>query len=126
MLGGDDPVVTDLLGETGDLGQNLGLSNDFCYQVIKQVGNYEEIYNRNLGPDTQFDLPRGLNALVHRRWHFVPHSIQIICKLVCRANQIGSPYFHLIQMQFVHSPRPVAVVSKLANSTGVVAYVNRE
>ncbi len=63
MLGGDDPTVTDLLGETGDLGQNLGLSNDFCYQIIKQVGNYEEIYNRNLGPDTPFDLPRGLNAL---------------------------------------------------------------
>ncbi len=63
LLGGDDPVITDLLGETGDLGQNLGLSNDFCYQIIKQVGNYEEIYNRNLGPDTQFDLPRGLNAL---------------------------------------------------------------
>lgn len=63
MLGGDDPVITDLLGETGDLGQNLGLNNDFCYQIIKQVGNYAEIYDRNLGPDTPFDLPRGLNAL---------------------------------------------------------------
>lgn len=63
MLGGDDPVVSDLLGETGDLGQNMGLSNDWCYQVIKQVGNYEDIYMRNLGPDTPFNLPRGLNAL---------------------------------------------------------------
>ena len=63
FLGGDDPVVTDLLGETGDLGQNLGLNNDFCYQIIKQVGSYADIYNRNLGPDTPFNLPRGLNAL---------------------------------------------------------------
>lgn len=63
MLGGDDPVISDLLGETGDLGQNLGLSNDWCYQVISQVGNYADIYDRNLGPDTPFNLPRGLNAL---------------------------------------------------------------
>ncbi len=63
MLGGDDPVVADLLGETGDLGQNFGLANDWCYQVIKQVGNYEDIYMRNLGPSTPFNLPRGLNAL---------------------------------------------------------------
>ncbi|MCA9947715.1 MAG: transporter substrate-binding domain-containing protein, partial [Anaerolineales bacterium] len=52
MLGSDDPVLQNLLGETGDLGQALGLSNDFCYQVISQVGNYADIYNANLGPDT--------------------------------------------------------------------------
>jgi general L-amino acid transport system substrate-binding protein len=63
MLGGDDPVISDLLGETADLGQNMGLPNDWCYQVIKQVGNYEDIYMRNLGPDTPFDLPRGLNSI---------------------------------------------------------------
>ncbi|MCA9875268.1 MAG: amino acid ABC transporter substrate-binding protein [Ardenticatenaceae bacterium] len=61
FLGGDDPVVQNLLGEAGDLGAGMGLSNDWCYQVIKQVGNYAEIYNRNLGPDTPFDLARGLN-----------------------------------------------------------------
>jgi general L-amino acid transport system substrate-binding protein len=63
FLGGDDPVIQNLLGETGDLGLALGLNNDFCYQIIKQVGNYGEIYDRNLGPDTPFDLPRGLNEL---------------------------------------------------------------
>ena len=62
-LGGEDPVIQNLLGEVGDLGQAMGLENDFCYQVISQVGNYGEIYNRNLGPDTPFNLPRGLNAL---------------------------------------------------------------
>ncbi|MBK6324600.1 MAG: amino acid ABC transporter substrate-binding protein [Chloroflexi bacterium] len=61
FLGGDDPVIQNVLGETGDLGAGMGLSNDWCYQVIKQVGNYAEIYARNLGPDTPFNLPRGLN-----------------------------------------------------------------
>lgn len=62
FLGGEDPVIQNLFGEVGDLGLALGLNNDFCYQVIKQVGNYAEIYDRNLGPDTPFDLPRGLNT----------------------------------------------------------------
>ncbi len=63
FLGGDDPVIQNLLGEAGDLGAGMGVENDFCYQVVKQVGNYGEIYNRNLGPDTPFDLARGLNNL---------------------------------------------------------------
>lgn len=63
QLGGDNPPIAGLLGESGDYGQALGLNNDFCYQVVKQVGNYADIYNRNLGPDTPFDLPRGPNAL---------------------------------------------------------------
>jgi general L-amino acid transport system substrate-binding protein len=63
FLGGEDPVIQNLLGEAGDLGVAMGLNNDFCYQIIKQVGNYGEIYDRNLGPDTPFNLPRGLNAL---------------------------------------------------------------
>lgn len=60
-LGGEDPVVQNLLGETGDLGLAMGLDADFCLKVIQQVGNYGEIYDRNLGPDTPFNLPRGLN-----------------------------------------------------------------
>jgi general L-amino acid transport system substrate-binding protein len=63
MLGSDDPEILALLGAEGDLGQALGLNNDFCYQIIKQLGNYEEIYLKNLGPDTPFNLPRGVNAL---------------------------------------------------------------
>lgn len=62
MLGSDDPKILNMLGVEGDLGQAMGLNNDFCYQVIKQVGNYEEIYNRHLGPDTPYDVPRGLNS----------------------------------------------------------------
>jgi general L-amino acid transport system substrate-binding protein len=59
----EDPVVRNLLGAEGDLGQGLGLDNDFMVKVISQVGNYGEIYDRNLGPDTPFNLERGLNAL---------------------------------------------------------------
>ena len=63
FLGGEDPVIQNLLGETGELGTFMGIDADFCYQIIKQVGNYEDIYNRNLGPDTPFDLERGLNSV---------------------------------------------------------------
>ncbi len=63
MLGSDNPKVLNTLGVEGDLGQAMGLNNDFCYQVIKQVGNYAEIYNRHLGPDTPYNVPRGVNSL---------------------------------------------------------------
>ncbi len=63
FLGGEDPVIQNLLGEAGDLGVAMSLNNHFCYQIIKQVGNYGQIYDRNLGPETPFNLPRGLNAL---------------------------------------------------------------
>lgn len=58
----EDPVVRNLLGVEGDLGTALGLDNDFMVDVISQVGNYGEIYDRHLGPDTVFNLERGVNA----------------------------------------------------------------
>jgi len=58
-----NPDIKRLLGVEGDFGPKLGLTNDWAYNVIKLVGNYGEIYNRNLGPDTVFNLPRGQNAL---------------------------------------------------------------
>lgn len=63
MLGSDDPEILALLGVEGNLGSAMGLNDDFCYQIVKQMGNYEEIYMKNLGPDTIFDLPRGVNSL---------------------------------------------------------------
>lgn len=57
------PEVKRLLGVEGDLGLKLGLTNDWAYNIIKLVGNYEEVYNRNLGPDTPTYIPRGLNNL---------------------------------------------------------------
>lgn len=63
FMDSEDPNIRKLLGQEGDFGQKLGLQNDWAYNIIKQVGNYAEIYDRNLGPDTVFNLPRGLNAL---------------------------------------------------------------
>lgn len=58
-----DPRVQRFMGDVGDLGANLGLPADFAYQVVKQVGNYGEIYSRSLGDESNFQLPRGKNAL---------------------------------------------------------------
>jgi len=57
----DDPRVRRLLGVEGEFGQGLGLSNDFAYAIIREVGNYGDIYDRNLGPRTPFALDRGPN-----------------------------------------------------------------
>ena len=63
FLGSEDPVIARLLGDEGDLGVGLGLDNQFVYYVIKHVGNYGEVYERNLGPGTIFGLEREINAL---------------------------------------------------------------
>ena len=59
----DNPNVRRLLGTEGESGQNLNLSPDWGYQIIKQVGNYGELFERNVGPNTPLALPRGVNAL---------------------------------------------------------------
>ena len=61
MMNSDDPNIRRLLGVDGEFGAKIGLDNDWSYNVIKLVGNYAEIYDRNLGPDTDFYIPRGLN-----------------------------------------------------------------
>jgi general L-amino acid transport system substrate-binding protein len=58
-----NPEVKRLLGVGDDLGQKNGLGADWAYQAIKQVGNYGEIFDRNIGPKTRLGLSRGLNAL---------------------------------------------------------------
>jgi general L-amino acid transport system substrate-binding protein len=63
QLNNEDPNVRRLLGAEGDFGTALGLDNDFMVDVITAVGNYGEIYNRHLGPDTPVNIPRGQNAL---------------------------------------------------------------
>ena len=63
MKSSDNPNIKRLLGVEGDMGKNLGLPADWAYNIVKQVGNYGEIYDRNVGPDTPLQLERGLNAL---------------------------------------------------------------
>ncbi len=61
MMESDNPNIRRMLGVDGEFGAKIGLDNDWAYNVIKMVGNYAEIYDRNLGPDTNFFIPRGLN-----------------------------------------------------------------
>jgi len=63
MLKSDNPNVQRLLGTDGDMGAKLGVPDDFGYAIVKQVGNYGEMYDRNIGPDTALGLERGINAL---------------------------------------------------------------
>ena len=52
-----------MLGGTAGLSKQLGLGDDWAYQIIKQLGNYGEIYDRTLGEHSALKLPRGLNKL---------------------------------------------------------------
>ncbi|HKL01794.1 MAG TPA: amino acid ABC transporter substrate-binding protein [Desulfotignum sp.] len=63
MLKSGNPGIKRFLGVTPGMGEQLGLDNKWAYNIIKQVGNYGEIFERNVGPDTPLGLPRGLNAL---------------------------------------------------------------
>lgn len=57
-----NPTIRRFLGMEENLGDNIGLSKDFASRVIQHVGNYGEIYDRNIGKP--FNLPRGVNNLV--------------------------------------------------------------
>lgn len=63
MLNSTNPNIRRLLGQTGDHGPLMGLDRRWAYNAIKAVGNYGEIYDRHMGPNTPIGLPRGLNAL---------------------------------------------------------------
>ncbi|GAF64838.1 amino acid ABC transporter amino acid-binding protein [Bacillus sp. TS-2] len=63
FLDSENPDIQRFLGVEEGLGQQLGLPDDFAYQIVKQVGNYGEIFDRNIGADSPFNLERGLNAL---------------------------------------------------------------
>lgn len=56
-----DPEIRRFFGTEGNLGEDMGLSNDFAKRIIKHVGNYDEVYERNIGKP--FELERGINAL---------------------------------------------------------------
>ena len=58
-----NPDVKRMLGVEGDKGKDFGLANDWMAVVIKQVGNYGEIFERNVGKGSPLQIERGLNAL---------------------------------------------------------------
>jgi general L-amino acid transport system substrate-binding protein len=63
MKSSNNPEILRLLGVEGSQGEELGLSKDWAYQIIKQIGNYSEIFERNIGTNTEIGLARGVNAL---------------------------------------------------------------
>jgi len=57
------PGVRRLLGVEGKMGENLKLSKDWAYDLVRKVGNYGEVFQRNLGPATTLNIARGVNQL---------------------------------------------------------------
>lgn len=58
------PGVATLLGSSPGIGTRLGLNDDWAFKVIKEVGNFSEIYERSLGMQSPYKLDRGVNALL--------------------------------------------------------------
>ncbi|HEC14264.1 MAG TPA: amino acid ABC transporter substrate-binding protein [Rhodospirillales bacterium] len=63
MKSSTNPGIRRLLGVEGDMGKKLGINADWAYQVIKQVGNYSQAFERNVGMGSPLKIARGLNAL---------------------------------------------------------------
>ena len=68
-----NPDIKRLLGRDGDLGKGIGLENDFVVKIVKAVGNYGEIFNRNVGVASRIKIDRGLNNLwTNGGLHYAP------------------------------------------------------
>ena len=63
MKTSSNPEIRRLLGLEGIKGKGLGLADDWAYRIVKQVGNYGEVFERNVGSGSPLGIPRGLNAL---------------------------------------------------------------
>jgi general L-amino acid transport system substrate-binding protein len=63
MLKSKDPNIKRILGVDGPKGKGLGIRDDWGYQVIKQVGNYGESFERTVGTGSPLQISRGVNAL---------------------------------------------------------------
>ena len=63
MLKSTNPDIRRLLGVEGEFGKAIGLDNDWIVKIVKGTGNYGEIYERNVGPNTPLKIARGLNNL---------------------------------------------------------------
>jgi general L-amino acid transport system substrate-binding protein len=59
----DNPDIKRLLGTEGNFGEQFGLTKDWVYRIVKLVGNYGEVFDRNVGQGSPLKISRGLNAL---------------------------------------------------------------
>ncbi|MFG1361088.1 amino acid ABC transporter substrate-binding protein [Xanthobacter pseudotagetidis] len=63
MVNSTNPEIKRLLGTDGKYGEGIGLTADWAVRIVKAVGNYGEIYDRNVGPNTPLGIERGVNKL---------------------------------------------------------------
>lgn len=63
MMKSDNPEVKRLLGTEGKYGEAVGLTNDWAVRIVKHVGNYGEVFERNVGEGSPLKIKRGVNAL---------------------------------------------------------------
>ncbi len=63
MAASTNPEIKRLLGKEGDFGKGLGVENDWVVKMVKSLGNYGEMYERNLGMGSKLKIERGLNKL---------------------------------------------------------------
>jgi len=73
MLSSPNPEIRRLLGVEGDFGKGIGLDDDWAYRIVKNVGNYGESFERNLGKGSRLKIARGLNRLwTNGGLHYAP------------------------------------------------------
>ena len=63
MVNNPDTAIRKFVGREGIKGEGLGLKDDWAVQIVRQVGNYGEIFARNVGKDSPLQIDRGLNSL---------------------------------------------------------------
>lgn len=63
MAGSADPNIKRLVGKEGSYGKDMGLDNDWAVRIIKTVGNYGEVFDRNVGAGSRLKIDRALNKL---------------------------------------------------------------
>jgi general L-amino acid transport system substrate-binding protein len=63
QLKSSNPEIRRLLGVEGKFGDMLGLTDDWAYRIIKHVGNYGEVFEKNVGQGSRLKINRGVNAL---------------------------------------------------------------
>jgi len=76
MLKSNNPNVLRILGVTPGAGKNMGLDEKWAYNAIKAVGNYSEVFERNVGKDSKLGLQRGTNALWNKGGAMYPWPIR--------------------------------------------------
>jgi general L-amino acid transport system substrate-binding protein len=76
MLKSTDPQIKRFLGVSPGYGKALGIDEKWAYNIIKQVGNYAEVFDRNVGPRTPLRLERGLNDLWSRGGLMYPYPFR--------------------------------------------------